>query len=94
MQFTRKLREPIINGDITTSIRIWKKPHVKAGGRYKLGGGHIEVTSIREIGMHDITEKIARESGFDGMVDLLKTAKHGEGRIVYFIRFRYISPLP
>ena len=91
MQFTRKLRKPISNGQLTTSIRIWKKPHVKVGSRYKMGDGHIEVTSIREIGMHDITEQMARESGFDGIVDLLKTAKHGDGRIIYFIRFRYLN---
>lgn len=91
MLFTRKLREPVRNGDITTSIRIWKKPHVKVGGRYKFTNGYIEVTSIREIGLHDITDRMARESGFDGIVDLLKTAKHGDGRVVYFISFRYVS---
>jgi len=94
MQFTRKLREPVKRGTITTSIRIWQKPHVKVGGRYKLGDGHIEVTSIREIGIHDISERMARDSGFDGVIDLLKTAKHGTGRNVYFIRFRYINASP
>lgn len=94
MQFTRKLREPIKQGVITTSIRIWQKPHVKVGGCYKLGDGHIEVTAIHQIGIHDITEKMARESGFDGLVDLLKTANHGTGRNVYFIRFRYVNSLP
>ena len=49
MQFTQKLREGVVNGDITTSIRIWQSPHVKAGGRYRIGAGNIVVTSIREI---------------------------------------------
>lgn len=49
MQFTKKLRERIKNGEITTSIRIWQKPQVKAGGRYKMAEGNIVVTSIREI---------------------------------------------
>ena len=91
MLFTRKLRERIKNGDITTSIRIWKKPHVKTGSRYRLDEGYIEVTAIREIGFGDITDRLARESGFDGVVDLLKTAQHGSGRRVYFIRFRYLD---
>jgi hypothetical protein len=26
MQFTKRLREPIKRGEITTSIRIWKRP--------------------------------------------------------------------
>lgn len=56
MQFTKKLRQPIKQGEVTTSIRIWKKPHVKVGGRYILDEGHIIVTSISEITLADITE--------------------------------------
>ena len=89
MQFTKKLREPIKRGEITTSIRIWKWPHVKAMGRYRLEEGHVVVTSIQEIDFDDISEAMARESGFLNRLDLLKTAKHGEGSIIYFIKFRY-----
>ncbi len=89
MLFTKKLREPVKNGDITTSIRIWKRPRVKQGKRYKLDQGHIVVTSIREISFEDISEQLARESGFRNIADLMKTAKHGEGFIIYFIRFYY-----
>jgi len=89
MQFTQKLREGVVNGDITTSIRIWQSPHVKAGGRYRMGAGNIVVTSIREITWDDVSESMARDSGFRSLVDLLKTAKHGSGHKVYFIRFRY-----
>jgi hypothetical protein len=35
---------------------------------------------------------LARESGFLGVLDLLKVAKHGKGDNVYLIRFRYIPP--
>ena len=48
-------------------------------------------TSIREIALGDVTGELARESGFDGVVDLLKQAKHGSGTNVYLIRFRYIG---
>ena len=47
------------------------------------------MTSIKEIGLRDITPKMARESGFEGVVDLLKVAKHGRGEKVYLIDFRY-----
>jgi hypothetical protein len=89
MMFTRRLREPVMRGEVTTSIRIWQKPHVKVGGTYSLGPGHIRVTSIKEIGLRDITPAMARESGFDGVVDLLKIAKHGRGERVYLIGFAY-----
>jgi hypothetical protein len=78
-----------MRGEVTTSIRIWQKPHVKVGGTYALGSGHIHVISIKEIGLRDITPAMARESGFDGVVDLLKIAKHGRGECVYLVMFEY-----
>ena len=92
MVFTKRLREGVISGQITSSIRIWKSPHVKAGNRYSMGEGHIEIESITQIGFPDITPELARESGFHGVIDLLKVAKHGSGDNVYLIRFHYIAP--
>jgi hypothetical protein len=58
------------------------------GGRYPiLGGGEIEVTAIREIALADITPDLARRSGFLGVVDLLKVAKHGPGEHIYLVEF-------
>ncbi len=92
MMFTKRLREPVMRGEITCSVRIWQKPHVKLGGTYALGPGHIRVTSIREIGLRDITPELARRSGFAGVVDLLKIAKHGPGERVYLVEFVYEGP--
>jgi hypothetical protein len=89
MQFTRRLREPIMRGEITCSVRIWQSPRVRAGGAYRLGPGAVHVTSVREIGLSDITPELARRSGFEGVVDLLKTAKHGPGERVYLVEFEY-----
>jgi hypothetical protein len=36
-----------------------------------------------------VTPDLARQSGFAGVADLLKTAKHGPGRRVFVIEFRY-----
>lgn len=52
--------------------------------------GEIEVDSIEPIGFPDITPELARESGFLGVLDLLKEAKHGSGQKIYLIRFHYI----
>src|ERR1700742_4353389 len=89
MHFIEKLREPIRRGEITTSIRIWQRPHVKVGGIYGMEGGHILVTAMTEIEIRDITPKMARDSGFDGLVDLLKTAKHGSGERVFLVEFEF-----
>ena len=92
MMFTKRLREPVMQGEVTCSVRIWQKPHVQAGGRYPLGAGAIEVIAIREISMQDITPDLARRSGFLGVVDLLKVAKHGPGERVYLVEFEYCAP--
>jgi hypothetical protein len=70
------------------------RPHVRVGGRYRVGEGEIEVDSIETIGMPDITPELARESGFLGVLDLLKVAKHGRGENIYLIRFHFIRPRP
>ena len=68
------------------------RPHVKVGGRYPMEEGHIAVDSIQPIGLPDITPELARESGFLGVVDLLKVANHGRGRNIFLVRFHYVRP--
>ena len=92
MTFTKRLRDGIRRGEITCSVRIWTRPHVRVGGRYRMEEGEIEVDSIEPIGLPDITPQLARESGFLGVVDLLKVANHGRGRNIYLVRFHYLRP--
>jgi hypothetical protein len=92
MLFAKRLREGIRRGEITCTVRIWAQPRVKIGGRYRMEEGEIEVDSIEPIGLLDITPELARESGFLGVLDLLKVAKHGRGDRVFLIRFHYLPP--
>lgn len=90
MLFTKRLRAGVRRGEITCSVRIWARPHVKVGARYRMEEGEIEVDSITPIGFPDITPALARESGFLGVLDLLKVAKHGRGENIYLVRFHYV----
>ena len=92
MVFTKRLREGVRRGRIRCSVRIWQKAHVKVGGRYPMDNGHILVESIERIRRADITRELARESGFDTVKDLLEIARHGPGRNIFLIRFRYLPP--
>jgi hypothetical protein len=92
MIFTRRLREGIRRGRIRCSVRVWTRPHVKVGGRYRMEEGHIVVDSIEEIDLADITHDLARESGFGSVGELLQIARHGSGENVYLIRFHYLPP--
>ena len=92
MLFVKYLRDAVRSGAVTTSVRVWQRPRVIVGHRYRMEEGEIEVDSVLPIGLADVTPELARESGFKGVVDLLKVAKHGRGENVYLIRFHYVPP--
>ena len=92
MTFLRRLREGVRRGEITCTIRFWTRPHVTIGARYRVEEGAIVIDSIETIGFPDITPELARDSGFLGVLDLLKVAKHGRGQNIYLIRFRCVRP--
>jgi hypothetical protein len=89
MLFQSRFHERIRNGEIRCSVRIWRRPHVKLGGRYAFGAGVIVVDKIHETRLDDITPALAKRSGFESLADALKTAKHGAGERVFIIDFHY-----
>jgi hypothetical protein len=89
LSFSKRLREPIRRGEITATVRIWRALHVRLGGRYPLPPGHVEVTRIQQVDLSDITEEIARATGFVDLDDLLSVARHGSGESVFLIDFVY-----
>ena len=93
MQFTKRLQPLVQNGTVTCSVRIWKRPRVKVGGRYAVPPGEIEVLSITGLTREDLTPELAVRSGFDSVEDLLKTAQHGSGECIFLIDFRYRDPV-
>ena len=90
MVFTKRLREGVRSGAIRVSVRIWQRPKVTVGKRYPMEDGLIEIDSIQQIAIQDINHQLAVESGFLGVIDLLKVAKHGPGENVYLVRFHYV----
>lgn len=92
MLFAKQLRDGIRRGRIRCTIRVWLRPRVKVGGRYPMDDGSIVVQSIETISQRDVTENLARESGFESVSALMKVARHGRGENIYVIRFRYLPP--
>ena len=93
MVFTKRLREGVRRGEITCSVRVWTRLHVKAGARYRMDEGEIEIDSVEPLEITQVTPQLARESGFLGVADLLKIARHGKGQNIYLIRFHYLHSL-
>ena len=92
MVFAKQLREGIRRGRIRCSVRVWLRPHVKVGGKYPMDDGKILVESIESIHAEDVTDDLARESGFASVDALMATARHGRGNNIYLVRFRYLPP--
>ncbi|HEY0651302.1 ASCH domain-containing protein [Phenylobacterium sp.] len=90
--FAKPLRERVRSGEITTSVRIWQRPHVKIGGRYPLLDGFIEVTRMQEVDLDDVTEAMALGGGFDSLDALMQTARHGRGERVFIVDFVFVGP--
>ena len=76
-------------GEITVSVRLWKRPQVKPGGRYRVGAGLIEVDAIELLPFAAITEEDVRRAGELDRETLRELAAHagpiGEDTLVYRI---------
>ena len=46
VQFSPDLRDEVAAGNVTVSVRLWRRPKVRVGGRYPVAGAYIEVTSL------------------------------------------------
>ena len=96
MQFSRELRNDVLAGDITLSVRLWQRPQVKPGGRYRVGLGAIEVDAIELVPFAAITGKDVRRAGEADRETLRRRAAHagpiGEDTLVYRIEFHAVTP--
>jgi hypothetical protein len=57
------LRDDVLPGDITLSVRLWKWPQVKQGGRYRVGLGLIEIGGVELVPFAAITDADVRRAG-------------------------------
>lgn len=91
MEFSRELRDDVISGDITVSFRLWRRPKVKAGGRYPVGPARIEVDSVELMPFASITADDVRRCGEPDRESLRRRAAHagpiGDDTLLYRIEF-------
>lgn len=96
VEFSRELRNDVLAGDITLSVRLWKRPQVKQGGRYRVGPGLIEVDAIELVPLAAITDADVRRAGEPDHETLRERAAHAgpidEDTLVYRIELHAVSP--
>jgi hypothetical protein len=95
MEFSRELRNDVLAGDITLSIRLWKRPRITEGGRYRVGPGEIEIDAIGLVPFAAITARDVERAGEPDRETLRRRAAHAgpidEDTLVYRIEFHVVS---
>src|SRR5579884_991187 len=95
MEFSRELRSDVLAGDITLSVRLWKRPQVREGGRYRVGLGEIEIDAIELVPFAAITKADVRRAGEADREALRRRAAHAgpidEDTLVYRIEFHAVN---
>jgi hypothetical protein len=47
----------LADGSITLTFRTWTRPQARPGGRYRVGGVLLEVTSVAQVRAGDVTAR-------------------------------------
>ncbi len=95
MEFSRELRASVLSGDITVTFRLWRRPQVKPGGRYRVGDGQIEVDSVELVPFAFIDNTDVRRAGETDLESLRRRAAHAgpihDETVLYRIEFHVVG---
>lgn len=94
MDFARELRADVLSGDITVSFRLWRHPHVRVGGRYRVDAGTIEIDEIELVAFSSIDDADLRRSGERDRESLRQRAAHAgpiaDDTLLYRVAFHVV----
>ena len=95
MQFSADLRDAVLDGSVTLSYRLWTRPKVKAGGRYAVGPGWIEVDDVELVPFSTVTTAEVRRCGESDREALRHRTAHAgpvtDDTLVYRVEFHAVS---
>lgn len=85
----------MLAGEITVSFRLWRRAKVKAGGRYRVGHGQIEVEAVDVMPFATITAADVRRAGETDREALRKRAAHAgpiaDDTLLFRVEFRPVG---
>ena len=85
----------MLSGHITVTFRLWRRPKVKVGGRYRVESGQIEVDSIELVPFASIDETELLRSGETDLESLRRRAAHAgpiqDDTLLYRIEFHRVE---
>jgi hypothetical protein len=95
VQFSPELRAQVLDGTITLTYRLWSRPKVKVGGRYRLEAGAFEVDDIELVPFASVTAADVRRCGEPDRETLRARTAHAgpvdDDTLVYRIEFHAVD---
>jgi hypothetical protein len=95
VEFSKELRDDVAAGDIVVTIRLWRRPHAKVGGRYRVGLVDIEVDRIDQVPFASVSDADVRRAGEESRETLRARAAHAapiaDDTLVYRIEFHTVA---
>jgi hypothetical protein len=95
VQFSPDLREPVLSGSITLTYRLWTRPKVKVGGRYRVESGWIAVDDVELVPFGSVTDADVRRCGEVDREQLRARTAHAgpvhDDTLVYRIEFHAVA---
>lgn len=92
--FSADLRDAVANGEITVSIRLWRRLKVKVGNRYPTAGVVIKIDSVEMLPFSAVTAEDVRNAGERDREALRDRAAHAgpinDDTPVYRIEFHVV----
>jgi len=94
MMFSRDLREAVARGDVTVSVRLWARPQVRVGGRYRTAGVVVEVDSLEVLPFCAVSDEDVAASGELDRESLRARAAHAgpvhDDTLVHRVEFHVV----
>jgi len=95
VQFSPDLRDDVLAGSVTLTCRLWARPKVKVGGRYRVGPGWIEVDEIELVPFASLNATDVRRCGESDREALRARTAHAgpvaDDTVVYRIEFHAVG---
>ena len=93
--FSRDLRGPVSRGEVTVSIRLWSRPQVKVGGRYRSAGVVLEIDALEVMPFSAVTDEDVAASGEPDREALRSRVAHSgpveDDTLVHRVEFHLVS---
>jgi hypothetical protein len=90
MLFEQRFLAGIADGSVTATFRRWKRRQALPGGRYRTGGGIIEVDAVDVVSEAEISVTDARRAGYPSSAALIEDLRGDASAPIYRVTFRHV----